>query len=104
MAIMSLVVLLSIRIPISLKTLLGDRALSHFLPAPKLYLLTLFKRNSDTDLHRHKSLHTSVVTGKKLTKLFYNKAHHKSYYLGCSLGGCQGIKSSEMFPDDFDAS
>jgi feruloyl esterase len=28
--------------------------------------------------------------------------HSKSYYLGCSLGGRQGIKAAEMFPDDFD--
>ncbi|KAL9118283.1 MAG: hypothetical protein Q9187_005173 [Circinaria calcarea] len=49
-----------------------------------------------------RSLHTSVLIGKILTKLFYKKAHEKSYYLGCSLGGRQGIKASEMFPADFD--
>jgi hypothetical protein len=43
-----------------------------------------------------------VLAGKKLTGLFYNKSHHKSYYIGCSFGGLQGIKSAEMFPDDFD--
>ena len=43
-----------------------------------------------------------MLVGKQLTKLFYKKAHEKSYYLGCSLGGRQGIKSAEMFPSDFD--
>jgi feruloyl esterase len=47
-------------------------------------------------------LHTSVLASKELTRIFYNKPHHKSYYLGCSLGGRQGINSAEMFPDDFD--
>lgn len=48
------------------------------------------------------SLHTGVVAGKKLVKQFYQKPQTKSYYLGCSLGGRQGIKSAEKFPDDFD--
>jgi feruloyl esterase len=48
------------------------------------------------------SLHTGVVVGKKLVKQFYQKQHKKSYYLGCSLGGRQGIKSAEKFPEDFD--
>lgn len=47
-------------------------------------------------------LHTSVRTGKKLVKSFYGKPHDKSYYLGCSLGGRQGIKAVEKFPGDFD--
>ena len=49
-----------------------------------------------------RSLHTSVLAGKKLTKLFYKEAHCKSYYLGCSLGGRQGIDAADRFPDDFD--
>jgi feruloyl esterase len=47
-------------------------------------------------------LHKSVLTGKKLVKAFYDKPHDKSYYLGCSLGGRQGIKAAEKFPGDFD--
>lgn len=48
------------------------------------------------------SLHTGTVVGKSLTEHFYNKPSNKSYYLGCSLGGRQGFKASEMFPADFD--
>ena len=47
-------------------------------------------------------LHTITVAGKKLTNLFYSKTYTRSYYLGCSLGGRQGIKAAEMFPGDFD--
>ncbi|KAF1840637.1 tannase and feruloyl esterase [Cucurbitaria berberidis CBS 394.84] len=49
-----------------------------------------------------RSLHTSVETGKKLSKKLYHETYTKSYYLGCSLGGRQGIKSAEKFPKDFD--
>lgn len=47
-------------------------------------------------------IHTSAEAGKTLVKKFYAKSHSKSYYLGCSLGGRQGIKSAEKFPEDFD--
>ena len=43
-----------------------------------------------------------TVAGKKLINLFYDEAYTKSYFLGCSLGGRQGIKAAEMFPGDFD--
>ena len=68
--------------------------------------LSSFTRNSSTrrvaNLVHLERLHTSVVVGKRLTNLFYNKTYDKSYYLGCSLGGRQGIKASELFPADFD--
>ncbi|RAO67358.1 uncharacterized protein BHQ10_003370 [Talaromyces amestolkiae] len=53
----------------------------------------------------YRALHTGVVIGKELTKLFYtkiNSGYNKSYYLGCSTGGRQGWKSLEKFPNDFD--
>ncbi|EMD58812.1 hypothetical protein COCSADRAFT_203908 [Bipolaris sorokiniana ND90Pr] len=49
-----------------------------------------------------RSLHTSVETGKMLAQRFYQKKHRTSYYIGCSLGGRQGIKAAEQFPRDFD--
>lgn len=54
------------------------------------------------DLSHLDRLHTITVAGKKLTNLFYDKVYQKSYYLGCSIGGRQGIKAAEMFPSDFD--
>lgn len=49
-----------------------------------------------------RSLHTSTEAGKALTKAFYGNAHSKSYYMGCSLGGRQGVGAAEKFPEDFD--
>jgi feruloyl esterase len=43
-----------------------------------------------------------VTAGKTLTKAFYEMPHTKSYYLGCSLGGRQGIDNADKFPEDFD--
>ncbi|KAF5523518.1 putative feruloyl esterase B-2 [Colletotrichum aenigma] len=50
----------------------------------------------------YRALHTGVVVGKDVSKSFYGKAHTKSYYLGCSTGGRQGMKEAQAFPEDFD--
>lgn len=50
----------------------------------------------------YRSVHTGVVVGKQLTQAFYQKSIKKSYYLGCSTGGRQGMKSAQKFPEDFD--
>ncbi|KAJ3711220.1 Tannase/feruloyl esterase [Lentinula raphanica] len=50
----------------------------------------------------YRSIHTNVVVGKEITRLFYGTPHNTSYYLGCSTGGRQGFKSMQDFPDDFD--
>jgi feruloyl esterase len=47
------------------------------------------------------SLHTSAEVGKLITNAFYGEPHSKSYYLGCSLGGRQGIDNADKFPEDF---
>ncbi|KAI0201154.1 feruloyl esterase B [Astrocystis sublimbata] len=49
-----------------------------------------------------RALHTSVELGKELASNFFDKAPGKSYYIGCSLGGRQGIGNAEKFPSDFD--
>ncbi|KAL4866526.1 putative feruloyl esterase B-1 [Aspergillus spectabilis] len=61
--------------------------------------------NNNTDVledFAFRALHTGVVVGKKITRLFYAKGYKKSYYLGCSTGGRQGWKSVQTFPGDFD--
>ncbi|KAK9450931.1 Tannase/feruloyl esterase [Limtongia smithiae] len=50
----------------------------------------------------YRSLHTMIESGKILVNEFYGAPHNKSYYLGCSLGGRQGIHAAEVFPEDFD--
>ncbi|GAP93047.2 putative feruloyl esterase b [Rosellinia necatrix] len=47
-------------------------------------------------------LHTSVEIGKALAAAFYGAEAGKSYYIGCSLGGRQGIGAAARFPADFD--
>ncbi|KAH8725018.1 Tannase/feruloyl esterase [Phaeosphaeriaceae sp. PMI808] len=49
-----------------------------------------------------RALHTSVEAGKELSKKLYKDEYSTSYFLGCSLGGRQGIKAAEKFPKDFD--
>jgi len=43
-----------------------------------------------------------VAAGKDLVKSFYSKPQTKSYYIGCSTGGRQGMKSAQDYPEDFD--
>ncbi|KAL4865597.1 hypothetical protein BDV12DRAFT_147695 [Aspergillus spectabilis] len=50
----------------------------------------------------YRSVHTGIVLGKQLTKLFYKKGFKKSYYLGCSTGGRQGFKLAQQYPDELD--
>lgn len=49
-----------------------------------------------------KSLHVGVEVGRALLSPFYGSQANRSYYLGCSLGGRQGIQAADMFPGDFD--
>ena len=58
-------------------------------------------RNGPYSINLHR-VHTNVVVGKQITESFYGEPHTKSYYLGCSTGGRQGLKSVEDFPEDFD--
>ena len=96
--IMARLLLQCIRILTCLLISPGDRALS--LSVVSQSRLGLSWRVADL-IHPDR-LHTITVAGKKLTSLFYDRASTNSYFLGCSLGGRQGIKAAEMFPDDFD--
>ncbi|TID06564.1 putative feruloyl esterase B-2 [Colletotrichum higginsianum] len=49
-----------------------------------------------------RALHVGVVAGKQLLQSMYKRPATGSYFLGCSLGGRQGIKAADMFPEDFD--
>ncbi|KAL1612356.1 hypothetical protein SLS60_000582, partial [Paraconiothyrium brasiliense] len=49
-----------------------------------------------------RALHTATKTGKTLTKAYYGTDIGKSYYMGCSGGGRQGIQAADLFPNDYD--
>jgi feruloyl esterase len=40
--------------------------------------------------------------GKAITKTFYDKPSAKSYYVGCSKGGQQGLMEAQRYPADYD--
>lgn len=42
------------------------------------------------------------MTGKLLSEAFYNRQYTKSYFVGCSGGGRQGLHAAEVTPKDFD--
>lgn len=60
-------------------------------------------------LHRQKlydyafrSLHLTAHFSKLLIRTLYGEAPTRSYYVGCSTGGRQGLMLAQRFPEDFD--
>jgi feruloyl esterase len=49
-----------------------------------------------------RAMHGTVVIGKQITAAYYGKNITYSYYNGCSTGGRQGLKETQLFPDSFD--
>jgi Tannase and feruloyl esterase len=50
----------------------------------------------------YRATHVAAVAGKAIAKFFYAMPSKKSYYVGCSTGGYQGIMEASAFPWDFD--
>jgi feruloyl esterase len=51
----------------------------------------------------YRANHEMTVKGKAITTAFYdNSAPKFSYFVGCSAGGRQAIKETQMFPADYD--
>ena len=50
----------------------------------------------------HRSIHLLTTVGKQLIDIYYSDDLDKSYYLGCSQGGRQGLQAMQMYPSDFD--
>jgi feruloyl esterase len=50
----------------------------------------------------HRSIHELAVTGKALTRAFYENEPAYAYWAGCSAGGRQGLKAAQVYPEDFD--
>jgi len=50
-----------------------------------------------------RAVHELTVTGKAITSSRYGSEPEKSYFVGCSTGGRQGLMEAQRFPDDYDA-
>jgi feruloyl esterase len=53
--------------------------------------------------YAHRAVHELTVTGKALTTARFGSAPEKSYWVGCSTGGRQGLKEAQRYPEDYDA-
>jgi feruloyl esterase len=49
-----------------------------------------------------RSTHEMTVAAKQIVQAFYGKDAQRSYYVGCSTGGQQGLVEARRFPDDYD--
>ncbi len=50
----------------------------------------------------YRSVHETIVPTKAMVTTFYGKPADKTYFLGCSTGGHQGLVEAVKYPDDFD--
>ncbi|KAK2761822.1 tannase and feruloyl esterase [Colletotrichum kahawae] len=49
-----------------------------------------------------RAMHGSTVTSKVLIEAWYGTSPKYNYFSGCSVGGRQGLKALQMFPEDYD--
>ncbi|KAH8099929.1 feruloyl esterase-like protein [Cristinia sonorae] len=49
-----------------------------------------------------RAMRLSTLAAKEVVRQYYGKPQKKSYYLGCSTGGRQGLKEVQRFPTDYD--
>src|SRR5262245_46439251 len=49
-----------------------------------------------------RAVHEMTVHAKRIVNAFYGSAPQRSYWVGCSSGGKQGLKEAQKFPADYD--
>ena len=50
----------------------------------------------------YRATHRTALVGKAIVSAFYAQPAKRSYFMGCSTGGRQGLVSAQRFPEDFD--
>ncbi len=50
----------------------------------------------------YRAIHEMTVKAKAIVEAFYGKGPRRSYFVGCSTGGRQGLMEAQRFPDDYD--
>jgi feruloyl esterase len=52
--------------------------------------------------YSHRAYHLTTVNAKTIIKAFYGDEPLQSYWVGCSLGGLEGLTEAKRYPDDYD--
>jgi feruloyl esterase len=52
--------------------------------------------------YAYRAVHVTAMTAKTIARAYFDAPVSKSYFVGCSTGGRQGLISAQRFPDDFD--
>lgn len=52
--------------------------------------------------YAYRASHAMTVVAKQLIESFYGQTPARSYWVGCSLGGLEGLIEAKRFPGDFD--
>jgi feruloyl esterase len=50
----------------------------------------------------YRAHHETALTGKALVRAAYGKPPERSYWIGCSSGGYEGLMEAQRFPADYD--
>lgn len=50
----------------------------------------------------YRATHVATLAGKAIVERYYGQHPNKSYFMGCSTGGYQGLTEAQRFPWDFD--
>jgi Tannase and feruloyl esterase len=65
--------------------------------------LATFASNSQKLIdYAYRAVHVTAMTAKSIVRAYYDASATRSYFVGCSTGGRQGLISAQRFPDDFD--